>query len=86
MENSGPKSIDIKEDTREIEASLTKEPKEEKIQDEGSLNPTDGHEGVEKVDRSENIREYAIAGESNLKEIHTTFVGHEILEKVSFKY
>ncbi|XP_050271120.1 uncharacterized protein LOC126714798 isoform X45 [Quercus robur] len=79
VENSGPKSIDIKEDTREIEASLTKE---EKIQDEGSLNPTDGHEGVEKVDRSENIREYAIAGESNLKEIHTTFVGDEILEKV----
>ncbi|XP_030953844.1 uncharacterized protein LOC115976593 isoform X32 [Quercus lobata] len=79
VENSGPKSIDIKEDTREIEASLTKE---EKIQDEGSLNPTDGHEGVEKVDRSENIREYAIVGESNLKEIHTTFVGDEILEKV----
>ena len=83
MENSGPKSIDIKEDTREIEASLRKE---EKIQDDGSLNPTDGPEGVEKVDRSENIREYAIAGESILKEIHTTFVGDEILEKVSFKY
>ncbi|KAM3713510.1 hypothetical protein ACJW31_01G261600 [Castanea mollissima] len=82
VENSGPKSTDIKEDTREIEASLTKEPKEEKIQDEGSLNPTDGHGGVEKVDRSENIREYAIAGESNLKEIHTTFVGDEILVKV----
>ncbi|KAL0014384.1 hypothetical protein SO802_001453 [Lithocarpus litseifolius] len=82
VENSGPKSIDIKEDTRKTEASLTKEPKEEKIQDEGSLNPTDGHEGVEKVDRSENIREYAIAEESNLKEIHTTFVGDEILEKV----
>ncbi|KAL4653367.1 hypothetical protein ACB092_01G297600 [Castanea dentata] len=82
VENSGPKSTDIKEDTREIEASLTKEPKEEKIQDEGSLNPTDGHGGVEKVDRSENIREHAIAGESNLKEIHTTFVGDEMLEKV----
>ncbi|XP_075673421.1 uncharacterized protein LOC142642856 isoform X3 [Castanea sativa] len=82
VENSGPKSTDIKEDTREIEASLTKEPKEEKIQDEGSLNPTDGHGGVEKVDRSENIREHAIAGESNLKEIHTKFVGDEMLEKV----
>nr|XP_023909294.1 uncharacterized protein LOC112020953 [Quercus suber] len=82
VENSGPKSTDIKEVTREIEASLTKEPKEKKIQDEGSLNPTDGHEGVEKVDRSENIKEYAIAGESSLKEIHTTLVGDEILEKV----
>ena len=80
-------NIDSKEDpTREIEASLTKAPKEEKIQDEGSLNPTDGHEEVEKVDRSENINEYAIDGERNLKEIHTASVGEEILEKVNFNY
>ncbi len=80
-------NTDSKEDpTREIEASLTKAPKEDKIQDEGSLNPTDGHEEVEKVDRSENINEHAIDGERNLKEIHTASVGEEILEKVNFNY
>ena len=44
------------------------------------------HEEVEKVDRSENINEYAIDGERNLKEIHTASVGEEILEKVNFNY
>lgn len=41
------------------------------------------HEGVEKVDESESIKEHAIHGESDLKEIHTVSAGEEILEKVS---
>ncbi|XP_059449181.1 uncharacterized protein LOC132180396 [Corylus avellana] len=40
------------------------------------------HEGVEKVDGSESIKEHAIHGESDLKEIHTVSAGDEILEKV----
>ncbi len=42
------------------------------------------HEGIEKVDGSENIREHVIDGDSDVKEIHTVSTGDEIVEKVSF--
>ena len=78
-------NTDIKEDPRwETEALVTKAPKEEKIQDEDSLKPADVHEGDEKVDESDNIRQQATDGESDLKKIQTIFAGDEILENVSF--
>ena len=78
-------NTDIKEDSIwETEASVTKAPKEEKIQDEDSLKPADACEGVDKIDETKNIRQEATDGESDFKEIHTVYVGDEILENVSF--
>ena len=68
----------------ETEATVTKAQEEEKIQDEGILKEIDGHKGVEKAAGSENNREQAIDGESNLKEIHIVSCGDDILNKVSF--
>ena len=68
----------------ETEATVTKAQEEEKIQDEGILKEIDGYKGVEKAAGSENNREQAIDGESNLKEIYTVSCGDDILNKVSF--
>ena len=70
----------------ESEAPVTKAPEEEKIQDEGILKSTNEHEGVDKTNESENLREEATDGDSSLKEIHTVSVGQEIVENVSFNY
>ena len=78
-------NTNIKEDPIwETEAPITKATKEEKKQDEDSLKPADVHEGVDKIDESKNIRQEATDGESDFKQIHTVFVGDEILENVSF--
>ena len=69
----------------ESEAPVTKAPKEEKIQDEGILEPTDKREGVDKTDESENIKEEATDGDSGLTETHAIFARDEILEEVCFK-
>ena len=68
----------------ESEAPVTKAPEEEKIKDEGILMPTDEHEGVDKIEESENIRE-ATDGDSGLTETQAIFARDEILEEVSFK-
>ena len=76
-------NTDIEKDPMgESEAPVTKAPKEEKIQDEGILKPTDKSEGV---DESESIREESTDGDSGLKETHAIFSRDEILEEVSFK-
>ena len=67
------------------EAPVTKAPEEEKIKDEGILMPTDEHEGVDKTDESEKIKEEATDGDSGLKETHATFARDEKLKEVSFK-
>ena len=78
-ENNG-----IKEDpTGETEAPFTKAPEEEEMKDEGTLKPADVHEGVEKVDESDNIRQQATDGESGMKKIHTISIGDEKFENVS---
>ena len=84
MEHTETKNMDIKEDTKwEAEVPFIKEPKEENIPDEGSLNPTEAREGVEKFHESENNIEQPVDGVSDLKEIHTKkSIGDEILEKV----
>ena len=69
----------------ESEAPVTKAPEEEKIKDEGILMPTDEHEGVDKTDESENIREEVTNGDNGLKETHSIFARDEILEEVSLK-
>ena len=69
----------------ESEAPITKAPEEEKIKDEGILMPTDEHEGVDKTDESENIREEVTNGDNGLKETHSIFARDEILEEVSLK-
>ena len=69
----------------ESEAPVTKAPEEEKIKDEGILMPTDEHEGVDKADESENIREEVTNGDNGLKETHSIFARDEILEEVSLK-
>ena len=69
----------------ESEATVTKAPEEEKIQDQGILEPTDESEGVDKTDESEKIKEEATDGDSGLKETHATFARDEKLEEVSFK-
>ena len=69
----------------ESEAPVTKAPEEEKIKDEGILMPTDEHEGVDKTDESENIREEVTHGDNGLKETHSIFARDEILEEVSLK-
>ena len=74
-----------KDPTGESEAPITKAPEEENIQDEGILKPTDEHEGVDKTDERENIREEATDGDSGLKETRAIFARDEILEEVSFK-
>ena len=66
------------------EAPITKAPEEENIQDKGILKPTDEHEGVDKIEESENIRE-ATDGDSGLTETQAIFARDEILEEVSFK-
>ena len=48
----------------ESEATVTKAPEEEKIQDEGILMSTNEHEGVDKTNESENLREEATDGDS----------------------
>ena len=79
-------NADIQKDPMvELEAPVTKVPEENKIQDEGILKPTDEHEGVDKTDESENIREEAIDGDSGLEETHAIFARDETLEEVSFK-
>ena len=79
-------NADIQKDPMvELEAPVTKVPEEEKIQDEGILKPTDEHEGVEKVNESENIIEQAKDRKSDLKETHAIFARDETLEEVSFK-
>ena len=74
-----------KDPTGELEATVTKAPEEEKIQDEGILKPTDERKGVDKTDESENIREEATNGDNGLKETHAIFARDEIFEEVSFK-
>ena len=69
----------------ESEAPVTKAPEEEKIKDEGILMPTDEHEGVDKTDESENIREEVTNGVNGLKESHSIYARDEILEEVSLK-
>ena len=69
----------------ESEATVTKAPEEEKIQDQGILEPTNESKGVDKTDESENIKEEATDGDSGLKETHATFARDEKLEEVSFK-
>ena len=69
----------------ESKAPVTKAPEEEKIKDEGILMPTDEHEGVDKTDESENIREEVTNGDNGLKETHSIFARDEILEEVSLK-
>ena len=77
---------DIEKDPMgESEALVTKAPKEEKIQDEGILKPTDECEGIDKTNESENNREEAADGGNGLKETHSIFARDEILEEVSLK-
>ena len=79
-------NVDIKNDPMgESEAPITKAPEEEKLQDEGILKKTNEHEGIDKTDESENIREEATVGDNGLKETHEIFARDEILEEVSFK-
>ena len=79
-------NTDIEKDPMgESEATVTKVPEEEKIQDEGIFKPTDEREGVDKTDESENIREEATDGDSGLKETNAIFARDEIFEEVSFK-
>ena len=79
-------NADIEKDPMgESEAPVTKAPKEEKLQDEGILKKTNEHEGIDKTDESENIREEATVGDNGLKETHEIFARDEILEEVSFK-
>ena len=78
-------NTDIEKYPMESEAPVTKAPEEEKIQDEGILEPTDKREGVDKTDESENIKEEATDGDSGLKETHEIFARNEILEEVCFK-
>lgn len=70
----------------ESEAPVTNAPEEEKIQDERILKLTDEHEGFDKTDERENIREEATDGGTGLKEIQTVSAGQEIVENVSFNY
>ena len=74
-----------KDPMAESKAPVTKAPEEEKIKDEGILMPTDEHEGVDKTDESENIREEVTNGDNGLKETHSIFARDEILEEVSLK-
>ena len=73
-----------KDSSSEPEALVTKVPAVEKIQDEGSLNTADAHEGVEQVDESENIIQQNPDGEHYSQEIHTGSTEDEILQKVRF--
>lgn len=75
-----------KDSSSEPEAFVTKVPAEEKIQDGGSLNTADVHEGVEQVDESENIIQQNPDGEHYSQEIHTGPTEDEILKNVSFNY
>ena len=72
------------EDLGETELHVTKAPEEEEMQYEGTLKTADVQKGVEIVDESDNIRQQAIDGESDLKRIQTISAGDEILENVSF--
>ena len=74
-----------KDPTGELEATVTKAPEEEKIQDEGIPKPTDERERVDKTEESENIRKEATYGDKGLKETHAIFAQDEILEEVCFK-
>ena len=79
-------NTNIKKDPMaESKAPVTKAPEEEKIQDQGILEPTDESKGVDKTDESEKIKEEATDGDSGLKETHATFARDEKLEEVSFK-
>ena len=79
-------NADIEKDPmEELEAPVTKVPEEEKIQDEGILKKTNEHEGIDKTDERENIREEATVGDNGLKETHEIFARDEILEEVCFK-
>ena len=76
---------DIEKDPMgESEAPVTQAPEEDKIQDEGILKLTNEHEGVDKTDESENIKEEATDGDSGLKETQAIFARDEIIE-VCFK-
>ena len=83
-EQIGTANTNIEEDSGETELPVTKAPEEEEMQYEGTLKTADLQEGVEKVDESDNIRQQAIDGESDLKRIQTISAGDEILENVSF--
>ena len=79
-------NADIKNDPMgESEAPVTKAPEEEKIQDQGILEPTNESKGVDKTDESEKIKEEATDGDSGLKETNAIFARDEIFEEVSFK-
>ena len=79
-------NTDIEKDpTKELKATVTKAPEEEKIQDEGIPKPTDERERVDKTEESENIRKEATYGDKGLKETHAIFARDEILEEVSLK-
>lgn len=78
-------NMNIEEDpTGETKVLITEAPKEVKIPNEDGLEPEEEHEGVEKVNESENIIEQAEDRNSNLKETHGIFARDEILEEVSF--
>jgi hypothetical protein len=83
-EQIGTANTNIEEDPGETELPVTKAPEEEEMQYEGTLKIADVQEGVEKVDESDNIRQQATDGESDLKRFQTISAGDEILENVSF--
>ena len=80
-------NTNIEEDpTGETKVLITEAPTEVKIPNEDGLEPAEEHEGVEKVNESENIIEQAKDRKSDLKETHAIFAKDEILDEVSFKY
>ena len=83
-EQIGTANTNIEEDPGEKELPVAKAPEEEEIEYEGTLKTANVQEGDEKVDESDNIRQQATDGESDLKKIQTIFAGDEILENVSF--
>ena len=79
-------NTNIEEDpTGETKVLITEAPTEVKIPNEDGLEPAEEHEGVEKVNESENIIEQAKDRKSDLKETHAIFARDEILDEVSFK-
>jgi hypothetical protein len=83
------KAIDSKEQTETVKTNIEEDPAGEtkvlvtEAPNEDSLKPIEKHDGVEKVNESENIIEQAEDRKSNFKESNTISAIDEILEEVS---
>ena len=84
------KATDSKEQTETVKTNIEEDPAGEtkvlvtEAPNEDSLKPIEKHEGVEKVNESENIIEQAEDRKSDFKESNTISARDEIPEEVSF--